>query len=65
MARRVRAVVEGLRGGRRLALALLPALSPEVFIGHNVNVYLLAGAILAGLLFIFIMAYAIYEMFKH
>jgi hypothetical protein len=46
----------GLFGARRVY---------DVFIGRTVNIYLLGAAIVAGLLFIFIMAYIIYEMFKH
>lgn len=48
--------------------ALVPMWSvrfEEIFIARPINLYVLAGAIVAGLLFIFIMAYAIYEMFKH
>jgi hypothetical protein len=59
---------------RRLkgSLRSLPALGlfvgggvDELFIGRSVNIYLLAGAIIAGLFFIFIMGFIIYEMFKH
>ncbi|MEM0120124.1 MAG: hypothetical protein QXP58_02100 [Thermoprotei archaeon] len=48
------------------ALSLLVGVGvDDLFIGRSVNIYLLAGAIIAGLLFIFIMGFIIYEMFKH
>jgi hypothetical protein len=65
---RVRSLLRRLKGG----FHTLPALGvlvgggvDELFIGRSVNIYLLAGAIIAGLFFIFIMGFIIYEMFKH
>lgn len=65
---RFRWLLRGLKGG----FHTLPALGvfmgggvDELFIARKVNIYLLAGAIIAGLLFIFIMGFIIYEMFKH
>lgn len=64
--KRLGALVRALRGGAFPALLLLPGSGvAEVFIARTVNMYVLAGAVVAGLLFIFIMFYAINEMFKH